>query len=93
MTGRAHAGQGGHGEARPRGEVWPRGRVATVTARAVAGWRCGGLGAPAPERCGWALHFAIAVGEDLFWVRDPFTVRDMNYKMGLAFRSSLLETV
>lgn len=41
----------------------------------------------------WAILSAIAVGEGLFWVRDPFTIHDANYKIGPAFRSSLLETV
>lgn len=37
--------------------------------------------------------FALAVGDDKFWVCDPYTVRDSNCKMGFVSRSPLLETV
>ena len=37
--------------------------------------------------------FGFAVGEGRFWVRDPFSIRDSNHEIGLAFAYLPLETV
>jgi len=50
-------------------------------------------GAGGEQRWQGAGGFASAVGEERFWVPDPFVARDPNQQMGLVFGFPLLETV
>ena len=52
-------------------------------------WRAAGAAA----RQFWVSAFAIAVGEGIFLVCYLCTVHDLNQRMGLHFRFSLLEIV
>lgn len=48
---------------------------------------------PRPPEETRTFAFTFAIGEDEFWVRYSFTVRDPNRQMHLGFAHPLLETV